>query len=74
MCAEPSGTASYDRGFHSRFAPTGIRSCVAQSAAGVRAAYQLARSYRRCHFKEPQSADCDVDSGIHDFDFRMAGL
>src|SRR5678816_2766391 len=71
---ELSGTVNYDRWLSSRFAPAGIRSRVAQSAARIRAACQLDRSYRRSDFKKPPSTHCHVNSRIHYLDFRMAGL
>src|SRR6266481_3006821 len=71
---EPSGTANYDRGLRPQFASAGIRSCVAQPVARVRAAYQLDRTCGRCDFKKSPRADCRADSRIHHLDFRMANV
>ena len=74
MSRELSGPVNYDRRLSSRFAPAGIRSRVAQSAARLRAACQLDRSHRRSDFKKPPSTHCHVDPHIRYLDFRLAGL
>ena len=67
--------ANYDRGLHTpRFAAAGIRSCVAQSVAGLRPAYRLDRLGHRCDFKEPPRSDRHISAGIHHLNLRMAGL